>query len=204
MQPDQSAAPTPAPNYDFILGPDQKPKRVIGGGIAGNSFIIKLVVIIGGAVLLMIVGALVVNLLFGDKTKLGDIISLTATEQELIRISTEGKEANDQPIRNAAMNTQLSVKSHQQDWFSFLALYGQKVAPEQLVLKKNAATDKRLASAKQTSTFDPTYTTVMRSQLETYAAAIKTAYNGATSKTERDLLDTQYTDVRLLLEQWPQ
>ena len=203
MQPQQPPT-TPVPNYDFILSPQQTPKRGLGGGLFKNDLIVKLIFLVGSAVVLMIIVAVALNLFFSNKTNLGDLISLTAAEQEIVRVSAEGKLAVDQPIKNAAMNTQLSITSHQQDWFAFLGTYNTKVTPKQLILKKDTATDRKLTLAKQNSTFDPTYTDIMRGQLESYAAAIKRAYMGAGNKTERALLDTHYTDVKLLLEQWPQ
>lgn len=204
MYPDQPAGHTPGNNYDFIMSASKPPKAPIGGGITKDPLIMKLLLIIGGAVGFMIIAAVGVNLFLSSKTNLDDLVAIAQTEQEVVRVSVEGKNANSQPIKNAAMSTQLSVKSQQQAWLTFLQKYRRKVKAEELALKKSTKTDQQLTAAQQTSTFDTTYTTVMRSQLDAYAAQLKQAYSGATNKQERTLLNSQYQGVQLLLKQWPE
>jgi hypothetical protein len=200
----QPAGPQPTNNYDFILNPQAKQKRKLLGGIGGNSFIAKLALIIGGAVVVMIVLSIGVNLLFGSKTNLETLVGLVKTEQEITRVSDAGKDAADQEIKNSALNTQLVTTSHQRTWLVFLSKRGREVKKDELNLKKSASTDRRLATAKQTSTFDTTYNTLMRSSLTDYAKEIKAAYLGASNKQEREILNNQYKDVQLLLKQWPE
>lgn len=208
MYPDQPQVPGPTPppsdnNYDFILNPQKPIKKGVLGGVGSDPFVSRILFIIGGAVILMVVGALLVNIIFGGKTNLETIVSITQSEQEVVRLAAMGEDATSQPVLNAAINTQLGVKTHQQEWLAFLGQHGRKVESKELALKRNTTTDKKLTTAIQTSTFDTTYTTVMRSQLDAYAAALKSAYQGASDKQERLLLGQQYDEVQLLLKQWP-
>jgi hypothetical protein len=208
--PEQPQAPAPLPHnpyapddpYRFIMESPKKNKPK-APSIGGNQFLTKIVFFLGAGVILMIAVGVGVNLLFGSKTNTQDIIDIAATEQELIRVATKGSNAADQSVKNAAINTQATVTTEQQEWITYLAKLGKKATPKQLALKKNATTDTQLTQAQATSTFDLKLSQVMRSELQDYAAQLKTAYGRATGKQEKTLLEKHYTHVVLLLEQWP-
>ncbi|HSX16700.1 MAG TPA: hypothetical protein VLH86_01205 [Patescibacteria group bacterium] len=217
QQPYQALPPVPAPGqpnlpplppngpmdpYGFIVDPPKKPK-LKGVGISSNPFIVKIVFILGGVVVLMIVAAIAINIFFGSKTNIQDIVDITAVEQEIIRVGAQGATASSESVKDAAINTQASLVTEQQNWIKFLAKRSHKVESKQLVVKKNLDTDKRLTQAQQTSTFDITFTQIMRSQLEAYSTQLKNAYTNATNTEEKKLLASNYHDVQLLLEQWP-
>jgi hypothetical protein len=203
MNPDQQFGPPPN-NYDFIMNPGKPPKTSKGiSSVTNNKFFMMILLIVGGTVTLMIVVATMLNLFFGDKTNLTDIVAITQSEQEIIRVSTKGKQANDQVIKNAAMSTQLTLETHKKEWLAFLAKYGEEVDDKRLAAKKDLATDARLKNATLTSTFDSAFTLIMRSQVESYGASLQDAHSRATSKTQRAMLAKQYQQVELLLKQWP-
>lgn len=200
-QPDQNASGN---NYDFIVTPGAAaPKRKFSLPFGGDSFITKVLFLLGGAVVLMIIVTVAINLLFGGRNNTGALVLLAQNQQEIVRVSSLGKNASSQPVKNAAINTALSVKSQQRDWLEFLSKRGTSPKPEELNLKKDASTDSRLEAAEQTSTFDSTYTSVMRTLLEEYANELKTVYDGTSSQQQRPLLSTHYNEVQLLLKQWP-
>jgi hypothetical protein len=201
MHPEQE--PLPQHNYDFILNPQQAPKKRLNLPFGGDSFFAKVAFIVGGALLLMIVLAVIINLFFGGQTNVDKLVSVTQSEQEIIRLSAEGGNATSQPVKDAAVTTRLSVTTHQKQWLAFLARHGRELKNEQLNLKEDPTTDNKLKLAQQTSTFDTTYITIMRSQLEAYADELRTAHSGMSNKADRDLLSTQYDEVQLLLKQWP-
>jgi len=198
----QPYGPTDDP-YRFIMEPPKKPKAA-GRGIGGNPFIIKLLFIIGAAMVLMFAAGIAVNFFFSKKTNIQDIVTITQVEQELVRVGSQGTNAADQSIKNASVTTSATLTTQQQQWITFLAQRNRKVPPKELVLKKSAATDQRLNQAQQTSTFDLVFAQIMRAQLQSYAALLKTASNNASNKDEKILLAQQYDDVQLLLEQWPE
>lgn len=202
MYPDQSPAPKPENNYDFILNPKQPQKRGLFGKLNGDPFITKIAFIVGGAVILMVVLALVVNFFFGSKSNTDSIVSVAQNEQEIVRLSALGKDASSQQIKNAAINTAVSIKSQQNEWLAFLNKHNREVKLDELNFEKDDSTDKRLKNAEQTSTFDVTYSTVMRSMLETYATSLKTVYDASSNQQERSILNDHYNEAQLLLEQW--
>jgi len=204
MQPDQpyGPPPPPAPNYDFILNPEKQPKQSLHGKFMGNSFLVKIAAIAGGAVLFMVVAAVVVNLFFNNKASIDNLVPVVQAEQEIVRLSEAG-DAAEQATKNATVTTQFSVQSQQQQWLALLKKNGRAMPAEELALKKNTATDKKLASAEQNGTYDTVYAGVMRDQLTAYITLLKNTYANNENKTIRELLKTHYSEAQLLLQQWP-
>lgn len=204
-QPPYGQPPYPAADnnpYQFIMEPPKKQKP--SGGLSGNPFITKLLFIIGAAVVVLIGGAIVVNMLFAPKTNINDLVTITQTEQEIIRIATQGSSGSDSSTRDAAISTQLAVTTQQQVWLNYLAQHKRKVPLKELNFKKNAATDAQLAQAKATSTFDGTFKTILRNQLEAYNVMLKDAADNAGDTKEKATLNSQYGQVQLLLVQLPE
>jgi hypothetical protein len=196
----------PGDPYRFIMeAPPKKPKAIakLPGSIGNNPFIMRLIFFIGGAIVLLVAVAIVINIFFGSKTNVEDLVSLAATQQEIVRVSSQGSYATGQSVKNAAISTKASITTQQQALTTYLSQHGRVVSPVELALKHSAATDKELTKARATSTFDLTFSQHMRSQLQSYAAEMKTAYNNATGKKEKALLAQDYKDVGLLLDQWP-
>lgn len=195
---------TPHDPYKFIMEPPKKAKAIgVGTDLSKNPFIMKIIFLVGSAVVLMIVAGVLINIFFGSRNNLGDIIVLTETQQEIMRVAARSSESTDQTTKNAAITAQLAVTTQQQEWLTFLAKRGKKVGSEELSAKQNATTDQRLTQAKATSTFDITFVQIMRTQLEAYAGALQDAYNNASSKTEKTLLAEHFKATQLLIEQWP-
>lgn len=204
MQPDQPA-PTGDNPYQFIFDPGKPEKKSmlpnIGG--SGNAWLVKLGLIIGGAILLMVVAAIVVNVFFGSKSSVDTIVSLAQTEVKITSFSARTNDITDQTVKNAVANTLSTVESHKQHWLTYLENNGRKLTDKELELT-DAAITKQLDDAKQANTFDSVLTTTMRSQLTKYAAAIKSAYESSGKDDEKKILSDQYADVLLLLKQWPE
>lgn len=203
MEPQPGTTAPGTTNYDFILNPDQQ-KKGAGFGFIKDPFIAKIIFLVGGAVVLMVAIGLIVSFAFGGKTNTETFVALTQREEEIVRVSALGDDAVSQRIKNAAISTQVSIRSQQNELLAYLKTHGRSVAPDELVLTKNASTDNKLKLAKQTSTFDTTYTDVMREQLTAYANELKTAYDNESGSTQRQLLSAQYKDVQLLLKTWPE
>jgi hypothetical protein len=192
--------------YDFIMGPQQQPKKRLPGmpNLGGNSFMARLLLIVGGAFGLIILMVIFSNVFLGSKINTEDLVGLTQTQTELRRVAQQVTTEADQAVRNAAANTQTTAESHKQTMLTFLADNGREVGEDELTLKANTDTDTLLSAAKQTGSFDATLTETMRSQLTAYASTIKAAYDASGDAAMRKMLSDQYADVQLLLKQWPE
>lgn len=204
MDPQQPYGSQGGGNYDFIINPEQQPKKSMVPQLGGDSaFTKKLIFIIGGAVILIILMWIVGSML-GGGTNTTELTKLVQRQQEVMRVSAEGATSGDAAVRNAAANTTLSVTSQQQQWLVFLAQEGVELEQKQRELLENATTDSTLATARSNNTFDSAFLNIMQTYLTDYAATIQTDYANATGEKERTLLSKHYDQIQLLLKQYPE
>jgi hypothetical protein len=190
--------------YEFILNPDKPKKPVLKGLGGGNHFILTIVALVGGVLLLMIVATVLLNALGPKKISKQELTGLAQSQQELIRISHQGgTDAVRQTTRNLATTTEYTLLTQQKETLKLLAKNGAKIGGKELALKQNAQTDQKLASAKTTSTFDDTFTTVTEQQLTAYASMLKSLSAKAKTQTERDRLGGYYQQTQQLISQVP-
>lgn len=206
MYPDQNSPgnipPPPSNNFDFIVNPPQKTKKSLLPSFGGNSFLPKILFVIGGAVGLMVILWVVTIIFGGGNVNVGNITGLVQTQQEIIRVSdTAGESIFGQELRNSSATTRTSVISQQAQWFTVLGEEGRELGKEELALKQNTETDQRLETARTSGTFDETYTEVLQELLVNYGNQLEAAFNQAEDSDEKQRLSNHYRDVVLLLEQ---
>jgi predicted outer membrane protein len=185
--------------YEFIVNPNTPHKR---GLLGGNDFIKKILLLVGGAILLMAVAAIVLSAL-GPKADSGaTLTAITQRQQEIIRVATTGStQATGSDTKNFATNVELGVSSNQSQILTYLASKGTKLNAKQLALDKNAQTDKLLADATAASTFDSVITQNLASQLTTYQNSLRSAYKQTSNQKTKQVLQSSYNAAALLLEQ---
>lgn len=198
----QYPSPSQGNPYDFIMNPGKPPKKALGLG--SNNFVFTLVLIIGGAVLFMILLAVILNAVSGSSLSKSDLISLTQTENELSRVSQQAATtATQQTTKNLAVTIEFTMNTQQKHILQFLANNNVKVGAKDLKLKQNATTDQQLASARATSTFDLVFSQLIQDQLESYANNLKNLHSKAANKTESDITSDYYEQTQLLISQIP-
>ncbi|HSX29928.1 MAG TPA: hypothetical protein VLE73_05220 [Candidatus Saccharimonadales bacterium] len=201
-----ASPPSSGGNYDFIMNPG-KPGKVprssrFSSGPLSNPMVVRIILVIGGLVVLLAAASAVQKILFGDKTNTGELIGLTQTETEVARLADMGDKSSDQTMRNTMVTANLVVLTQRQEITKFMAKHG-GINPKLYVGKRSKTTDTRLTRAKQTSTFDSTYQDIMTSELTDYAKEIKTAHGHALGKTEKDLLNKHYEQTQMIIKQLP-
>lgn len=195
--------------YDFILNPPKPTNQHPLGGlplpkIGGRSILLQIAVLVGGAVIVMVVIGVVVSALTGNKLNTTDLINLAAEQIEITNIAqTGGGMATQASNQQLAINTQLTVETDNRALLDFLAEQGIKVTSKELAADQNLATTEQLQSAQSNSTVDIVFAQIMQSQLQAYSSNIKKDYAEASNSTLKKLLDTDYTQAKLLLEQVP-
>lgn len=203
MNPNQPYVPPPSNNpYDFIMNPAPKPKKGVGG-LLGDKFIRTLVFVLGGTFLFMIVVAIVLNSFGGNKINADDLVSLSQSQTELIRVSRQGSGASRQGTRALATTVEYTMKTQLQQTTALLADHDRKLGSKELTLKQNANTDQQFKAAKATSTFDLVYAQVMEKQLQAYSRELQSILNKSSNSDERELLSSYNQQVQLLLTQIP-
>jgi len=201
MDPNQPITPNTG-QYDFIVSPEASGhhgRRLFSFG--GGNLLVTLAIIIGGALVFIIAVAVIVNVFFGSKTNIDELVGIAQTQSEVVRVSALSAQVHDQGLRNAAESTQQTVGSQQQALLAFLKKQGRSLKEKDLALKKKVQTDQTLQAAQQANTYDVTFQQTLRTELTDYSAALKTAYNNTGNSTERSLLRGEYTDVQMLLKQ---
>jgi hypothetical protein len=193
--------------YDFILNPPKAPKpsplaKLPGGS---NPFVLKIAVMVAGAIVLMIILGIISSLLSsGSKANATALTDIAQTQAELIRVSDQGiNNSTQQSVKNLAITTKYTAKTQQNQLVNYMATQGIKVNAKQLTLKRNAQTDQKFTVAQQTSTFDTVFAKEMQTELQNYAATLKQLFSAATGENERNILSTDYTQAQLLISQVP-
>lgn len=184
--------------FSFITNPTPKKPALLGG----DPFIKRIAIIIGGAIGFMLVVWLVFSLLPGGKTTKIDLLSLAETQQELVRVATLGNaSAVQQDTKNMASNVLYTLQTQETATLGRLSKQGQKVSDKQLSLKQDATADQKLSVAKETSTFDTTFSALIQQDLQSYAATVKSLSTTATKQQDVDLYSNYYQQTQLLISQ---
>lgn len=198
----EGTSPTPGmPQnpYDFIVNPQVDSKKSKLGN--GNNAM-RILLVGGGIVTVLIVIAFVFVTIFSKSTPSLSLTAIVQQQQEIIRIATQGEQqAGTDTTKNLAYNIDLSVGTSQSQLKSYLAKHNVKITAKELALKKDPNTDKLLANAKATSTYESALQKVLASQLQTYITDLQKAYDGTNSKALRTVLADSYKAGKTLLNQ---
>jgi hypothetical protein len=203
MGPNQYPTAPQGNPYDFILNPDQQPKKRGVGSFKGN-FAVTIGLIVGGVIILMVFITILLNTFGAKQVNPADIVGLAQTQTELLRISRQAtSNATQQVTRNLATTIEYTMITQQKQTLDVLGKLGEEVNNKELSLKQNAATDQKFTTAKSTSTFDQTFTEIIQTELDNYANTLKTLSTTSASQSERDRMSDYYRQVQQLISQIP-
>ena len=88
--------------------------------------------------------------------------------------------------------------SEQNQTLALLKVKGQKVTPKQLLLLKDSDTDKKLATAEQSSTYDDVLLATINQLVLEYEKTAKSATSSPVGNTEKALTATLATNAKVL------
>ncbi len=197
MDPEQPAGQN---NYDFILNPEAKKKKT--PLLAGNNPKQRILIIAAVGGVLLIVFFIFMSVVFGGKNSADSLLDLAQKQTEIIRVSDLGfRKAKSGVAKNLALNTKLTMQSSLNSTTERLAKLGTKPKPKTLALQKNIRTDQTLTTAGLNNKFDTTLVETIQKLLNDYRAALKTTYDASNSQADKQLLNSSYQAVSLLLEQ---
>lgn len=208
----QPYQPTPAPpqqtsvsfnpgQYDFITSP-QKPKKSLLPG-TGSSKKQRIAIVSFGFIVLLIVFIVLYGLLTGgSKTNTAQLTKLLQQQTEIARVSDLGEQhAGESNAKNIATSTKMVMTSQSLQLQAALKAQKIKVSNKQILAGKNAQTDQELNTAIANGRFDDAFIQSVRTQLEDYRITLQTTFSGTDSKSLKEILNQDYKDVNLLLEQ---
>jgi len=197
-------AGTPQHDYSFILEPatpPPKPKFSMGG----SSTLTRSLQALGVVVVLLVAFVIVKDVLgsSGGGVDTAAMLTVAADQQELVHLVTNvyQKPHLSSTTINSSVTIQLTATDSQRKLLAYLKQNGTKTNVKELATKANPTLDTALTAAQTNGTFDQTYQTIMKSQLNTYELDLKTAYAGDKGVNGRALLSGYYDAAKLLLDQ---
>jgi hypothetical protein len=208
MPPQNQNVPTgPAPQapqgpngrYDFFMAPQQNQKSKIA---LPGSFKSRIILVIGGIILLVILFSVISSLLNGGPSVQVLQTAVAQDQQEIIRLSQKGSNTASAAVaQNFAITTQFTLTSAQQDLVAYLGQSGIKLDAKKLGLKQNPKSDQTLATALSAGVYDQTFTQVMTINFNTYLADLNVAYKKTKGTNGRKLLRQDYASAQVLMKQ---
>jgi hypothetical protein len=188
--------------YEFIVNPNKPLKKP--GLFQGNDFLRRIILMVGGLVIVVILVTVVLNLLVPTKNISGSLISITQSQQEIIRVAAIGSnQASSSNLRNFATTVQVSIGTSQSSILGYLAQFKKVPDAKLLVLGYSKSTDQTLASATATSTFDTAFQQILVSDLSDYTQKVVSTYKTTTNTTTKALLQKNFDTAKLLLSATP-
>lgn len=191
----------PQPNapknpYEFIMAPPEQTKRAPGlAGFGG-----KLPIILGGILGILIL-VIILAIVFGGKDKgpTVQLASLSAEQQEIIRVSDLVLDLSRDPATLATASTvKSSIITEQKRAIELLGLQGGQLQKGQINSKLSRKNDENINSAAQSNTLEQAYKEYLKKSLGDYKADLKALYviGGPNTKT---FADNAYKSSDLIL-----
>lgn len=190
--------------YDFILNGNQKPKKSLIPLPQGNSRRQRVIVVLAGGVIFTFIVAVILAIALSGGGSTKDLVAITQTQTEIVRVAeTNASKARGVTARNFSETVALTMVSSKQQTLSYLSSKKTTVKPKELALGLNAKTDANLKSAEAAGRYDQELLTILEKSLADYRTQINTAYNKATTKSQKQLLQQLFEQVTTLIKNQP-
>lgn len=196
-------APAPAaqPNgtnpYEFIFSEKHQPKQ---GVFEGASMTKRIMVIVGGLIVLVVLAAILVSVFVPKDTSLEKLTSIMQEQEEIVRVADlSSASATSVDVKNLAANVSLSVGTNATSLQTYLTAHKVKITKVLLATKQDSKTDTLLTNAKSTNTFDHTAAQTLQSLLVTYRADLNTTYRDVKGTNARKELLNSYKNADILI-----
>jgi hypothetical protein len=186
--------------YDFILNSGSGKKS--GGRLTGASSASRVLIVVGGLLVLLLVAWVFLSFVTrSPKANTAALLAIAQKQTELARISQQPADtATQEPTRDFARTTQLSLLTEQLTFTAYLQKHSSKVSNALLLATKNTKTDDALKQAQINGNYDQVYISTAQSQLASYEHALSQAITSAKLKSEKQLLQKAYAEAQLLTE----
>lgn len=198
MNPNQPGSPAPRSNpYEFITNPSQPGKRP---SLGGNPLLKRVMVVVGGAVILMIIVSIAISLLGSGGTNIDALKSLTAKQQEIVRVADMGVgKAQDINTRSLALTAKLSASTQQQELLAYLEQQDVKPTKLELASEEDSDTDTALETAATSNRFDEAFNQILIELLTDYANSLSSTYEATSGENAKAVLSQSYASIATLL-----
>lgn len=198
MQPDQQNL---QPDYDFILNSGKKKRSFnLGGGLS----VTRLIVVVGGFLVLLIIILAFKSFLSGTSPVTADFDQIVEEQSEIIHVINSDEQNQNGTLSSAnqafSETALLTMTSYETSMVNFLSKNGVKVGSGYTNYYSKAV-DNEFASAQTSVDFNSVFINVMSQQLITYNNDLTKTYSNVTSAAGRSILQSQYKGTQLLIRE---
>ncbi len=195
-----SSPENPQPNYDFLYS---QPKRSLKLPLVGNSLAGKILVGLVCLLLIVVLFIIIKGIVSPSSFNQSDYYVLVERQNEILHILTIDVTQQNVGLlspadQNIAATSKLSIQTALTKTLIFLNDYGDKVNTSKLATVYSNSIDQTLTSSLSTNSFDSTFNSLMKSQLNYYEQDLKTAYATTTISSGKALLRAEYSEAKLL------
>lgn len=193
----------PQPDYGFLA---DQPKKKFSLPININTFKGKLLVIGVVTIILLIIIFIIRSIVSTIPFSTSDYLAVVERQQQILHIvsvdvtsQTSGQLST--ANQDFTSTTQLVIQTAQYKTMTYL--YDYKYKPSSSIISNyySRTIDQELSNSLSTNSFDSTFKSVMKNQLNEYAQELTTAYNSTSVNSGRTLLKSEYSQAKLLLKQ---
>lgn len=168
----------------------------------GGSMTKRIVILLAGVLLLVIGVSVVKGALGGSNQVVPDLVSLVQDQEAMLHITgNAAQNVSETNLQNFNATAQMSLQSEQSQLILYLQQSGRKLSNKEVLLKISSRYDTQLTNALSSSTYDPTYKSIMQQELQVYQRDIKQAFYQEKGPVGRSMLNSDYQAAGLLLKQ---
>jgi hypothetical protein len=196
-------AQNPNNPYEFIMSEPTKTSHLpnLPIKIKGNSFRNRLIIVAGGAVILVLILVLVFGVLLKPSTKGANAMyQVAAAQQDIIAIIDLGKaNVKDQDLLYSTATISAVVNSHLYETTSDIT---KSSFGKNSTVKIRALRDSQyktvLDEAKISGTYDETFKTLLSNRLDLYGSYLQSAYADVVGQSLKTQLSDEYNQANAL------
>lgn len=176
----------------------ETPKKNLGNLFSNKT---RSIAVLAGGLLLLIILLVVVASALQPKSIKPELLKLSQTQTELIRITgLNNAEASSNSTNNFVSSANLVLTGQQNDLSSLLTSQNIKFSSKDLALGQNPKTDTDLTEASSNGNFDSTINQIMSRELNIYSNELSDLFSQTRSASLKSQLSSDYQNVQQLLE----
>lgn len=200
VQPQSPEHVSPEQAFEFIINPEEPSKN---SKLSMGDSLPKKIAFIGGGLLILLIIFVIGKNIFSSGGVSDSFVAIAQQQQQILVLT---KDALDQQTlttanKNFTATADTSISTSQAELFNYLGLNGKKVSPKEIQLGLDPSLPKELEAAAAATTYNETYKTIMKAELNKYSNLLKSTYQETTGQKGRALLSNDFDDAQLLLIQ---
>jgi flagellar basal body-associated protein FliL len=189
--------------YDFILSSGQQPKKnIIPTSINPNSKKSRVIIFVAGGIILLIVlivgWSIISNL---GKENNEDLLSIGVTQANILSLTDDiKKNGRSSDLKKFVVTAELNLVTDSNELNAHLKKKGVKI-PTKVFKPTNQKDIEKLEEAQQNNNYDSTSKKLLTTALTEYSKQLGLAFDDTGSKSEKQLLETMFSGVKILLDE---